>query len=78
VLAPDGAFYLYCARRCGEGRRRRGAFAAHLLEKRVSRSCWIGVRHAGLGAASYAAEQAQVEEAMRRLVRHSESRVDLK
>lgn len=70
VLAPDGAFYLYLqAPGAGTVADSGGAFAKHLLE------------HAGVaivpGSAfgtpewvrvSYAADQAQVEEAMRRLV----------
>jgi aspartate/methionine/tyrosine aminotransferase len=70
VLAPDGAFYLYLrAPGVGKAADAGGAFAAHLLEKAgvaiVPGSAfgtpdWV--------RASYAAEQAQVEEAMRRLV----------
>jgi aspartate aminotransferase len=70
VLAPDGAFYLYLrAPGAGKTADAGGAFAALLLEKAgiaiVPGSAfgtpdWVRV--------SYAAEQAQVEEAMRRLV----------
>lgn len=70
VLAPDGAFYLYlCAPGAGTTVDAGAAFAAHLLEKSgvaiVPGSAfytpdWVRV--------SYAADQAQVEEAMRRLV----------
>ncbi len=70
VLAPEGAFYLYLrAPGAGKGVDAGSAFAAHLLEKAgvaiVPGSAfgtpdWV--------RASYAAEQAQVEEAMRRLV----------
>lgn len=70
VLAPDGAFYLYlCAPGAGTTADAGSAFAAHLLEKAgvaiVPGSAfftpdWVRV--------SYAADQAQVEEAMRRLV----------
>jgi len=70
VLAPDGAFYLYLrAPGAGKAADAGSAFAAQLLEKSgvaiVPGSAfltpdWVRV--------SYAAEQAQVEEAMRRLV----------
>ena len=70
VLAPDGAFYLYLrAPGAGKTADAGSAFAARLLEKSgvaiVPGSAfltpdWVRV--------SYAAEQAQVEEAMRRLV----------
>jgi aspartate aminotransferase len=70
VLAPDGAFYLYLrAPGAGKSADAGGAFAAHLLEKAgvaivpgaaFGTPDWVRV--------SYAAEQAQVEEAMRRLV----------
>jgi aspartate aminotransferase len=70
VLAPDGAFYLYLrAPGAGKTADAGSAFAAQLLEKSgvaiVPGSAfltpdWVRV--------SYAAEQAQVEEAMRRLV----------
>lgn len=70
VLAPDGAFYLYiCAPGAGKSPDAGSAFATQLLEKAgvaiVPGSAfgtpdWVRV--------SYAAEQGQVEEAMRRLV----------
>jgi aspartate aminotransferase len=70
VLAPDGAFYLYLrAPGAGKTPDAGSAFATHLLEKAgvaiVPGSAfftpdWVRV--------SYAADQAQVEEAMRRLV----------
>jgi aspartate aminotransferase len=70
VLTPDGAFYLYlCAPGAGKTPDAGGAFAKQLLDKAgvaiVPGSAfgtpdWVRV--------SYAAEQAQVEEAMRRLV----------
>ena len=70
VLAPDGAFYLYLrAPGAGQTADAGSAFATHLLEKSgvaiVPGSAfftpdWVRV--------SYAADQAQVEEAMRRLV----------
>jgi aspartate aminotransferase len=71
VIAPDGAFYLYIRAPGAEqdGGDAGGAFATHLLERAgvavVPGSAfltpdWVRV--------SYAAEQSQVEEAMRRLV----------
>jgi aspartate aminotransferase len=70
VLAPDGAFYLYLrAPGAGKTPDAGSVFATHLLEKAgvaiVPGSAfftpdWV--------RASYAADQAQVEEAMRRLV----------
>jgi aspartate aminotransferase len=70
VLAPDGAFYLYLrAPGAGKTPDAGSVFATHLLEKAgvaiVPGSAfftpdWVRV--------SYAADQAQVEEAMRRLV----------
>jgi aspartate/methionine/tyrosine aminotransferase len=68
VLEPQGAFYLYI-RAPGSGADAGGAFAAQLLEKAgvaivpgsaFGTNDWVRV--------SYAAEQSQVEEAMRRLV----------
>jgi len=70
VLAPDGAFYLYLrAPGAGKSADAGSAFATHLLEKdgvaivpgaAFGTPDWVRV--------SYAAEQTQVEEAMRRLV----------
>ncbi len=73
VLDPKGAFYLYLrapgAGKSASGSDAGGAFATHLLEKAnvaivpgaaFGTPDWVRV--------SYAAEQAQVEEAMRRLV----------
>jgi aspartate aminotransferase len=70
VIAPDGAFYLFLrAPGAGKSPDAGSAFATHLLDK-----CGVAIVPGSAFLTpdwvriSYAAEQSQVEEAMRRLV----------
>jgi aspartate aminotransferase len=70
VIAPDGAFYLYLrAPEAGEGVDAGSVFATHLLEAAgVAVVPGVAFMTPDWVRVSYAAEQGQVEEAMRRLV----------